>query len=366
MVLSIIASIAGVIVLVAIIFINFSPEFGAKSKGEYKVKLENSENFRDGKFQNISETVVMGKMDWSTVPGYFTNGDKVPDWSIPVDKISKDYFENFPDSLTRLTWFGHSALLLEIDGKKIFLDPMLGSVPAPHPMLGSKRFNDTLPIAIENIPDLDAVLISHDHYDHLDYGSIKKLNGKVGHFYVPLGVGAHLRSWGVSSEKITEMDWWEQIDFHGITLASTPARHFSGRGPLDKASTLWCSWVIKGKHKNIFFGGDSGYDPSFSEIGKKYGPFDFAMLECGQYDKQWPEIHMQPEETVQASIDLKSKLLMPIHWGAFKLGLHSWTEPAIRVTKKAAELNVKLATPRIGQPIVLGEVIPSSNWWEKN
>lgn len=366
MVLSIIASIVGVILLIAIVFINFSPEFGAKSKGEYKAKIEKSENFKVGKFQNISETVVMGNMDWSTVPGFFTNGDKVPDWSIPVEKLSTDYFENFPDSLTRLTWFGHSALLLEMDGKKIFLDPMLGSVPAPHPMLGSKRFNDTLPIAIENLPDLDAVLISHDHYDHLDYGSIKKLNNKVGHFYVPLGVGAHLRSWGVSAEKITEMDWWEQMDFNGITLVSTPARHFSGRGVLDRASTLWCSWVIQGKNVTIFFGGDSGYDKSFAEIGKKYGPFDFAMLECGQYDKQWPEIHMQPEETVQANIDLNSKLLMPIHWGAFKLGLHPWTEPALRVTKKALELNVKLATPRIGQPIILGEVTPSSNWWEKN
>jgi L-ascorbate metabolism protein UlaG (beta-lactamase superfamily) len=204
---------------------------------------------------------------------------------------------------------------MEMDGKKIFLDPMLGSVPAPHPLLGSKRFNDTLPMPIEDLPDLDAILISHDHYDHLDYGSIQKLSERTGHFFVPLGVGAHIREWGVPDEKITEMDWWEEVNFEGITLVSTPARHFSGRGVLDRYSSLWCSWVIKGNEKAIFFGGDSGYDKSFKEIGKKYGPFDFAMLECGQYDEQWPDIHMMPQETVQANIGLKSNLLMPIHWG---------------------------------------------------
>ncbi|MCL4114627.1 UNVERIFIED_CONTAM: hypothetical protein GTU68_005361 [Idotea baltica] len=161
------------------------------------------------------------------------------------------------------------------------------------------------------------------------------------------------------------MDWWQQIDFHGITLVSTPARHFSGRGLTDRFSTLWCSWVIKGSSKNIFFGGDSGYDASFKEIGIKLGPFDFAMLECGQYDEQWAEIHMMPEETVQANIDLNSKLLMPIHWGAFKLGLHPWVEPAERVSKKAAELNVQLTTPKIGEPIILGEPAPNSKWWMK-
>lgn len=365
MILSIVVSLVGILIFAVILFVNLSPEFGGKVNGEYKEKVEKSGNYKNGKFQNLSKTEVMKDMDWSTVPEYFTNGSKVPDWSIPVEKLPPDYFDNFSDSLTRLTWFGHSALLLEIDGKKLFLDPMLGPVPAPHPMLGSKRFNDTLPMAIEDLPKLDAVLISHDHYDHLDYGTIQKLKHKVGKFFVPLGVGAHLRSWGVDKEKIYELDWWEKVDFMGITLVATPARHFSGRGVLDRFSTLWCSWVIKGDDKNIFFGGDSGYDASFKEIGLKYGPFDFAMLECGQYDEQWPEIHMMPEETVQANVDLNSKLLMPIHWGAFKLGLHAWQEPAQRVSKKAVELNVELATPRIGQSIILGESIPSTNWWEK-
>jgi len=246
--------------------------------------------------------------------------------------------------VTKITWFGHSA---------------------PHPLLGSKRFNDTLPLAIENIPNLDAVIISHDHYDHLDYGSIKKLKDRVTHFYVPLGVGAHLISWGVAEEKITEMDWWESISFSGIQLTASPSRHFSGRGITDRFSTQWSSWVIKGKKDNIYFSGDSGYDSHFKEIGDKFG-LDMAIMECGQYDAQWPLIHMMPEETVQATIDVNAKLLLPIHWGAFKLGLHSWTDPIERVTTEALLKNVTITTPIIGEVVTVGEPIPTSEWWKRN
>jgi len=363
MIVSVIASLIGILIFAAILFINLSPEFGSKSKGNHKERLRMSPQYTDGKFKNIEETVVMKNTDWGRTSEYFSDGDKVPDFSLPVVRIPEGYFENLPSEKTRLTWFGHSAVLLEIEGKKLFLDPMLGDVPAPHPWLGSKRFNDTLPIAIDELPELDAVLISHDHYDHLDYGSISRIKDRVGVFYVPLGIGAHLCSWGVDETKIVELDWWEKINFEGIKLIATPARHFSGRGLLDRYSTLWCSWVIKGKRDNLFFGGDSGYDNSFKQIGEKYGPFDFAMLECGQYDVQWPEIHMMPEETVQASIDLNSKLLMPIHWGAFKLGLHSWKEPIERALTEAAALEVKLSTPKIREAIILNESIPVSHWW---
>ncbi len=366
MIIGILASIIGMIVLIAVIFINTSPEFGAKSDGMRLERIKSSANFRDGKFQNLSETDVSGDMNYiKTLSEYFTNGNKVPDWSIPVKKITSEAIFKTSDSITKITWFGHSALLLEIDGKKIFLDPMLGDVPAPHPLLGSKRFNDTLPLAIENIPNLDAVLISHDHYDHLDYGSIKKLKDRVAHFYVPLGVGAHLISWGVAEEKITEMDWWDSISFSGIQLTATPSRHFSGRGVTDRFRTQWSSWVIKGQNDNIYFSGDSGYDTHFKEIGDKFGPFDLAIMECGQYDSQWPLIHMMPEETVQATLDVKGKVLIPIHWGAFKLGLHSWTDPIERVTAQAASKNLSIATPIIGEAVTIGEPIPASEWWKK-
>jgi L-ascorbate metabolism protein UlaG (beta-lactamase superfamily) len=242
---------------------------------------------------------------------------------------------------------------------------MLGDTPAPHPWLGSKRYNPTLPLAIEKLPHLDAVVISHDHYDHLDYGSIVKLKDKVDRFYVPLGVAAHLVRWGVPSDSITELNWWEEQNVDGFTFICTPARHFSGRGLFDGFQTLWASWVIKTTNTSIYFSGDSGYGPHFKEIGEKYGPFDLTMLECGQYNERWTDIHMMPEETVQASVDLKSKLLMPIHWGAFTLALHSWADPVDRVTFTAHKLNIPITTPRLGEPVLLHQAeFPDDEWWK--
>ena len=208
------------------------------------------------------------------------------------------------------------------------------------------------------------MVISHDHYDHLDYESIKKSKTKVEHFFVPLGVGVHLEAWNIDPAKITEMDWWEETSYKNIQLACTPAQHFSGRKFSNGQSTLWSSWVIKSSSTALFFSGDSGYAPHFKSIGEKYGPFDFAMMECGQYNKMWPDIHMFPEETAQAGIDVKARALMPIHWGAFKLALHSWTDPIERAAKKAEELNIPLVTPKIGEPILIDELPkPNSVWW---
>ncbi|WP_130616749.1 MBL fold metallo-hydrolase [Cohnella abietis] len=266
--------------------------------------------------------------------------------------------------LPSVTWFGHSAILLRLDGKTIFLDPMLGKRPSPFPVFGGKRFSESLPIEIEQLPSIDAVIFSHDHYDHLDYGSIKKLMHKVKRFIVPLGVAAHLERWGVDPAIITEHDWWDEFDFEGLSLASAPARHFSGRSVGDRNSTLWCSWVIMGKQAKVFFSGDSGYGPHFEQIGSKYGPFDLTLMECGQYDEKWAAIHMLPEETVQAHQDVKGKLMIPIHWGAFTLALHDWTDPAERSTKAAKANNVAIATPRIGQTVTIGAAeFPTTAWW---
>ena len=205
---------------------------------------------------------------------------------------------------------------------------------------------------------------NQDGFQELSNLLTKKLKDKVDKFYVPLGIKAHLTSWGVDATKITEFDWWENINFKGVEFISAPARHFSGRGITNRNSTLWCSWVLKSDNSNIFFSGDSGYGKHFKEIGEKYGPFDFAMVECGQYNEQWSQIHMTPEETIQASIDVKSSLTMPIHWGSFKLALHSWDDPIIRVSAQAKVLNVKITTPKIGEAIVLSEEnYPSEKWW---
>ena len=350
------------VVIVGAVFVNTSPQFGGKANGDSLIRIKSSSNYNGDTFKNIEQTVVSTGMKLSSIPKFFTNGDnKVPEGELPSKRLGKSYFDNEPNQ-PRITWFGHSALFVEMEGMNIFIDPMLGDVPAPHPMLGNSRFNKELPIEIENLPNIDLVLISHDHYDHLDYGSIQKLKDKVELFYVPLGIKAHLTEWGIEEQKVIEFDWWESKTLNGIEFVSAPARHFSGRG-FKRNSTLWCSWIIKSENNSIFFSGDSGYGKHFKEIGEKYGPFDFAMMECGQYNEQWSHIHMMPEETIQASVDVKAKVMMPIHWGSFKLALHEWTDPVVRACNKAKELNVKMATPIIGEAIIVNENYPSTNWW---
>ncbi|WP_040951261.1 MBL fold metallo-hydrolase [Gorillibacterium massiliense] len=267
---------------------------------------------------------------------------------------------------SRLTWFGHSAFLLELEGKRLLFDPMLGNRPSPVSWVGSKRYNRSLPAQPENLPEIDAVILSHDHYDHLDYSTILKLKNKTRRFLVPMGVRKILLKWGVSPEKVTEHAWWDKCEVDGFSLVCTPAQHFSGRGLIGRNRTLWCSWVINGEKTKIFFSGDSGYGPHFQEIGAKYGPFDLTVMECGQYNERWSDIHMMPEQTVQAHLDLGGKLMIPVHWSAFTLSLHSWTEPVERVTKAAANRNVTVSTPKIGEPVdVNSGSFPVSTWWRE-
>ncbi len=249
-----------------------------------------------------------------------------------------------------------------MEGKRILLDPMLGPAASPVPIFG-KRFALEQPIDIRQFTRIDAVLISHDHYDHLDYRTIRRLKKHVRHFYVPLGVGSHLRRWGVDPRRITELDWWDSVEIDGIQLTATPAQHFSGRGLSDRNRTLWASWAIRGSHQNIFFSGDSGYGPHFKEIGDRLGPFDFTMMECGQYNEKWASIHAMPEESVQGNIDLRGKVMMPIHWGSLQLAVHTWTDPVERATTEAALRGVRLVTPMIGESFLVEENIPSTPWW---
>ncbi len=361
-------AIVGILVLTGVIFVNVSPQFGASPFEAQKIQYAKSPHYHDGIFVNLIPTSldlgfvntikILYNFFFKELPGL------EPEAPLEIEKIDSLQIMRKPPAMKRLTWFGHSACLLELEGKKIFFDPMLGESPAPHPLLGPKRYSEELPIPIEKIPYLDAVVLSHDHYDHLDYQSIVKLKNKVGRFYVPLGVSAHLIAWGVSSEKITELDWWKETSHDGFTFICTPARHFSGRRFSDNFTTLWASWVVKTDSTNVYFSGDSGYGPHFKEIGNRFGPFDFVMLECGQYNELWQDIHMMPEQTVQAAIDLKGRLMMPIHWGAFTLARHPWIDPIERVTLAAHDQHVPITTPRIGEPVFLQEALfPKSVWW---
>jgi L-ascorbate metabolism protein UlaG (beta-lactamase superfamily) len=242
---------------------------------------------------------------------------------------------------------------------------MLGTSPSPFPSVGPKRFSHTLPIQPESLPHVDAVLISHDHYDHLDYPTIKKLRNKVTRFFVPLGVAAHLLKWGVKKEQIVELDWWDSANFEGMTFVCTPSRHFSGRTLTDRFKTLWCSWVIQSKDARLFFSGDTGYGPHFKQIGDTYGPFDLTLMECGQYDERWPHIHMMPEQTLQGHNDLRGKRLLPLHWGAFVLALHPWAESVERVRKAGEAFHTQVVTPKIGEIVhIKAAAYPKSAWWK--
>jgi L-ascorbate metabolism protein UlaG (beta-lactamase superfamily) len=265
----------------------------------------------------------------------------------------------------RLVWLGHSTVLIRINNKTLLLDPIFSKRASPFQFLGPRRFS-TLPLSVEQLPDIDAVLVSHDHYDHLDFESIKKLRGKTTKFFVPLGVGAHLQRWGIAAEKIVELDWWDTADFDELTFACTPARHFSGRRLNDRFKTLWCSWVVHAPDAKLFYSGDTGYGPHFKQIGKKYGPFDLTLMECGQYDKLWPNIHMLPEQTFTAHQDLRGKRLMPIHWGAFTLALHAWFDSVDRVRKAALPYHTEITTPKIGEIVpVVARIYPKSTWWNE-
>ncbi|MFP2994760.1 MBL fold metallo-hydrolase [Spongiivirga sp. MCCC 1A20706] len=360
--------VVGVILLVTILFVSISPQFGGKATEEQKANYRKSKHYQDGIFVNtkrVQMDMSLRDMGKSIIDYLKSQPNTTPKNDIPVEKSDSISIADYSGE-TRLIWFGHSTFLLQIHNKNILIDPMLGDVPAPHPMLGGKRFSKQLPIEIEKLPQIDAVILSHDHYDHLDYGSIKKLKDKVKAFYMPLGVGVHLQEWGIEKSLINELDWWQEIAFEELQLVCTPAQHFSGRGFSDRAKTLWSSWVIQSDKEKIYFSGDSGYADHFKVIGDTYGPFDFAMMECGQYNEKWPEIHMFPEETAQAGLDVRAKRIMPIHWGAFKLAMHTWTDPVERVTKKAKELGVEVITPKIGESIFLKEGTNANNdWWKE-
>lgn len=356
------------LIIAYLLFVNFYPSFGGNISKERKTQYTNSVQFKDGVFHNkinVFKDESFGKMLKMAYMFFTTKVENGrPKADLKVQKLDSTKVANYNQE-ARLIWYGHSAFLLQIDSKNILLDPMFGEVAAPHPWLGGKRFNKKLPLEIAKLPKIDAIIFSHDHYDHLDYESVKKLKAKTDHFFVPLGVGVHLEAWNIPKEKITELDWWQEATYKNMKLVCTPSQHFSGRKMDNRMSTLWGSWVIQSKNENIYFSGDSGYSTHFKEIGKKYGPFDIALMECGQYNRMWSAIHMMPEETALAGIDVKAKKLMPIHWAGFKLALHSWTDPIERVSMKAKELNLPLVTPKIGEEIIVKDTSKKyTEWWK--
>ena len=328
-------------------------------------KIEDSPQYKDGKFNDMGNALNMSFTDYvsTTWDFLFTRNHRTPDTELPVKQVDLSHFNNKDSDQLSVTWLGHSSLMINIDGYKILVDPVFEKRIS---VLGPTRFNGDVPLDIQQIPQIDAVIISHDHYDHLNEFSVQRLIEKSDKFIVPLAVGAQLIDWGVPRDNIVELDWWQEHRLEkNLIIAATPAQHFSGRGITDRNKTLWASWVIKTPFHKLFFSGDSGYFSGFKQIGDKYGPFDMTFIECGAYGKSWPKVHMFPEQTVQAHLDLKGIVLHPIHWATFNLALHPWYEPMVRLTAAANSKNVKIATPVVGETTVYTMSIPAARWWEK-
>jgi len=361
MILITLLSLIGIIVVMASLYLNFSPQVGGESS------QHDSKNFKGKTFQNLVSTPLYGENQsfFKVIYEFIFKKSKkaTPNSALPTLKIDKEALKNVQQDQVSVTWLGHSTNLIVSNDTVIITDPILHNKRIPPMEMGPKPFPYEHYYRLENLPKIDVVLISHDHYDHLDMQTVKQLKDSI--FYVPLGVKAHLLRWGVQENNIVELDWYQDHTFsNNLKFTFTPARHFSGRGLFDRNKTLWGSWVIRINDKRIFFGGDSGYFEVFKTIGDKYGPFDMAMLDTGQYNKAWQNVHMMPQEVVQATMDLKTKTFMPIHNSKYSLALHAWYGPLEDVTKEAVTKGIHVTTPKIGQSFLLDRELPTIRWWQ--
>jgi L-ascorbate metabolism protein UlaG (beta-lactamase superfamily) len=339
-------------------------KFGKSPEGSRQERISQSPNFKDGSFQNLSFTPQL--TEGYTIPGIiYTRLFKKHEKLVPVDTIPsvKTDLLNLPAEKNILVWFGHSSYYMQLHGKRILVDPVFSGNASPLP--GTvKAFAGTDRYTVEDLPAIDYLFISHDHYDHLDYETITKLKSKVGTVICGLGVGSHFEQWGYDSATVLERDWYESIEFDSVfTVHVTPARHFSGRG-FSRNNTLWCSYVLETPSLKIYVGGDSGYDTHFAAIGKKFGPFDLAIIESGQYNEAWRYIHTLPYEVLQAAQDIKAHRLFPVHNSKFQLANHPWNEPLNRVSELNQTIGIPLVTPVIGELVELeNETQQFKQWW---
>ncbi|MEV7284695.1 MBL fold metallo-hydrolase [Streptomyces sp. NPDC093252] len=344
--------------------------FGADPSGERLARIRRSPHFRDGVFQNPGGVARTSPSSLLGFAKQYFDGDarrrRSPSAPIPVHPTTLADLARPPASGLRLTWMGHSSVLAEIDGARVLFDPVWGERCSPFPFAGPKRLHPA-PLPLTALGPVDVIVISHDHYDHLDLPTIKTLAGTDTVFAVPLGVGAHLEHWGVAPDRLRELDWHESTAIAGLTLTATPARHFCGRGLRNTQHTLWASWAVAGERHRIFHSGDTGYFEGFRDIGAAHGPFDATMIQLGAYSEFWPDIHMTPKEALRAHLDLQGGspggVLLPIHWGTFNLAGHPWAEPAEWTADAAGDAGQRAAFPHPGRPFEPEGVLPTERWW---
>lgn len=353
-----------VLVIAVIVFLQ-QPKFGRLPSGARLEKIEKSANYRDGQFQNLNHTpdLAEGVSYYTVFKEFFFEKSKrnKPEDTLPSQKT--DLLNLNPEE-NIVVWFGHSSYFIQANGKTMLIDPVFSGSASPVSFT-TNAYPGSDVYTADDIPDIDYLFISHDHWDHLDYDTILKLKSRIKKIICSLGTGEHFEYWGFDPAIITEKDWNETVTLDdGFVVHTTPSRHFSGRG-IKRNKALWTSYVLKTPTLNLYLGGDSGYDSHFKKIGDTFGPFDVAFLECGQYNEYWKYIHMMPEQVVTAAQELQAKRLMPVHWGKFSLGLHDWDEPIKRVTAEAEKENLPLLTPMIGEKASLNDTTQVyTKWWE--
>jgi len=363
--------------IITIFSISGCDQFGSIPKDDDYIRMKESPNYNisHDKFLNQNPK-VMNEMKknsgfWANprknlANNFFFNSNITsPETELPENKTSLN--ESFVKSTNNIkfAWLGHSSILMSINNKVILIDPIFASSASPFSWL-IKRYQPPV-FKMKELPKIDFILISHDHYDHLDMKTIKFFNkNKNISFVVPLGVGSHLKKWGVPDSRIIEMDWWDSKIIKGIKFICTPAQHFSGRkGFIETQKSLWASWVVKSGDRSFYFSGDSGYSKHYKQIGDKYGPMEVVFMDSGQYNTRWKEVHNMPDEVIKGFVDLKGENLIPIHWGMFTLAMHNWFDPPVEIKKRAKDQNISLITPIIGQVINMKKMTSTESWWEK-
>ena len=347
------------------------PQFGAKLTGDRLARARANPLYHDGKFANPLPPAAYRAADvWALIQGQFF-GDEVraPRSAVPVLAVAAETLKAAaPAPATaaglRAFWIGHASVYIEIDGLRLLVDPMFSEYASPFEY-GPRRLHPT-PIALADLPTIDAVLITHDHYDHLDMRTVQHLARRGSRFFVPLGIGAHLQAWGVPDAQVREMEWWQEQPLRGVRIVSTPARHYSGRGLMDRNSTLWTSWSVIGARHRFYVSGDTGYSDHFRIIGERFGPFDMSFVKIGAYGPgaPWLDIHMSAEDAVRAHRDVGARRMFPVHWGTFNLAFHAWDEPIERALAAARASQVELLTPRVGEMVDADVAFASRPWWQ--